>query len=298
MRKGLITVALAALALSGSLTQAHHGNWLAPGSGHHNAGHAYHAGHGSHGTRLFSPEQAAALYSDDQQHGLAACAGEFPGGHALPLTVVNAKMNPLGLCSNRFAVIYSPRSRTPLLVVERLDRERLQDATGEDRTDNFYPDPRLPADQRAELSDYKGSGYDRGHQSPAADQPDVTAMEQSFALSNMVPQDPDNNHKIWNKLEQDVRKFAKRAPGSIYVFTGPLFAEDVTTIGDNQVWVPAQLFKLVYDEDAQRAWAYVLDNTADARIEKPMDYARFVKLTHLALLPGVKLSGSIAAKAR
>lgn len=296
MQKGLIAVVLTALALSGALTQAGSGSWLPRETGSHADRQAHH--HASHGTRAFSPEQAAALYGSEQQKGLSACTDQFPGDRALPLTVVGANMAPLGLCSNHFAVIYSPRSRTPLLVAERLDRERLQDASGEERTDNFYPDPRLAADQRAELSDYRGSGYDRGHQSPAADQPDATAMAQSFALSNMVPQDPTNNRKIWNKLEQDVRKFAKRASGRVYVFTGPLFTTEVTTIGDNQVWVPAQLFKLVYDEDSQRAWAYVLDNTADAQITKPMDYASFVKLTGLALLPGVKITGSIAAKSR
>jgi endonuclease G len=108
----------------------------------------------------------------------------------------------------------------------------------------------------------------------------------------MVPQDPTNNRKIWSKVESDVRKFAKRAEGNVYVFTGPLFDPGHTTIGDNKVWVPTRLFKLVYDASSQRAWAYVLPN-AEARIERPMDYDAFVKTTGLKLLGNLPVTGSV-----
>ena len=117
-------------------------------------------------------------------------------------------------------------------------------------------------------------------------------MAQSFALSNMVPQDPTNNRKIWSKVESDVRKFAKRADGNVFVFTGPLFDTGHTTIGDNKVWVPTRLFKLVYDASSKRAWAYVLPN-AETRIERPMDYETFVKTTGLDLLENLPVSGSV-----
>lgn len=118
------------------------------------------------------------------------------------------------------------------------------------------------------------------------------SLLQSFALSNIVPQDPTNNRKIWSKVESDVRKFAKRADGNVFVFTGPLFDPGHSTIGDNKVWVPTRLFKLVYDYSSKRAWAYVLPN-AEARIEKPMDYATFVKVTGLNLLGNLPVYGSV-----
>ncbi|EJM13960.1 DNA/RNA endonuclease G, NUC1 [Pseudomonas sp. GM21] len=242
-----------------------------------------------------SKSAALDLYSNKQkQASFDGCADLFPAAKPINIATVPATMNPLALCSDHFAVLYSQTSKTPLVVVERLNAAQLQDAKGEERTNQFYADPRIPKSGRAELSDYRSQhpAVDRGHQSPAADAPNPNAMAQSFALSNMVPQDPTNNRKIWSKVESDVRKFAKRAEGNVYVFTGPLFDPGHTTIGDNKVWVPSRLFKLVYDASSQRAWAYVLPN-AETRIERPMDYDAFVKATGLKLLGNLPVTGSV-----
>ena len=250
-----------------------------------------------HVSRSGSISQNAALdlYSNKQkQASFEGCADLFPAARPINMATVPATMNPLALCSDNFAVLYSQTSKTPLVVVERLTAAQLQDAKGEERTNQFYADPRIPKGGRAELSDYRSQhpAVDRGHQSPAADAPSPHAMAQSFALSNMVPQDPTNNRKIWSKVESDVRKFAKRADGDVFVFTGPLFDSGHSTIGDNKVWVPTRLFKLVYDASSKRAWAYVLPN-AETRIERPMDYDAFVKSTGLKLLGNLPVTGSV-----
>ncbi|WP_439856280.1 DNA/RNA non-specific endonuclease [Pseudomonas yamanorum] len=255
------------------------------------------AEHQQHTSRSGSISQGAALalYSNKQkQASFDGCADLFPAAQPINTATVPATLKPLALCSDNFAVLYSQTSKTPLVVVERLNARQLQDAKGEERTNQFYPDPRIPKGARAELSDYRGQhpAVDRGHQSPAADAPSTNAMAQSFALSNMVPQDPTNNRKIWSKVEADVRKFAKRADGNVYVFTGPLFDPGYSTIGDNKVWVPTRLFKLVYDVSSTRAWAYVLPN-AETRIQKPMDYDTFVKTTGLKLLGNLPVTGSV-----
>jgi endonuclease G len=240
-----------------------------------------------------SQSDALSLYSQrQQQNSFDECADKFPQTRPISLVNVPTKMKPMALCSDNFAVLYSQTSKTPLVVVERLNAEVLQDAKGEERTNAFYPDPRIPKGARAELSDYRGSNLDRGHQSPAADAPDQKAMAQSFALSNMIPQDANNNRKIWSKVEKDVRKFAQRADGNVFVYTGPLFDAGYQTIGDNKVWVPTRLFKLVYDEKSQRAWAYVLVN-GNTPIQKPMDYQTFVETTGLKLLGDLPVSGSV-----
>lgn len=241
-------------------------------------------------------DEALSLYSAKQrQNSFEACADQFPGGRPLDLARVPASLRPLALCSNHFAVLYSQASKTPAVVVERLSAARLRDAKGEERTNDFFADPRIPVSGRGELGDYRGQdpAVDRGHMAPAADSPDQLAMSQSFALSNMVPQDPTSNRKIWNKVEQDTRKYALRARGDVFVFSGPIFDAGHATVGRNKVWKPTRLFKLVYDGTTGRAWAYVLPN-AESRLGRPMDYATFVNTTGFNLLEGLPVTGTIS----
>ncbi|WP_350556423.1 DNA/RNA non-specific endonuclease, partial [Pseudoalteromonas sp. CAL107-MNA-CIBAN-0098] len=72
------------------------------------------------------------------------------------------------LCMDGFATMYSGVSRTPLWSAEHLTRKRLNQAKEIDREDSFHEESRLPKSARASLSDYSGSGYDRGHIAPNA----------------------------------------------------------------------------------------------------------------------------------
>lgn len=223
-------------------------------------------------------------------NGFTACSKLFPQNKPLSMDGLNKEWRPKALCFDDFAVLYSGLSKTPMVTFEMLNKEKLANALDEKRTDNFFPDARLSPSERSELADYRGSGYDRGHMAPAGDRPTALAMNQSFSLSNMIPQNPVNNQKIWSKVESDVRKFGRRAQGNVYVFTGPIFttvAGQQKTIGRDNVWVPAQMFKLVFDEASGRAWAYIVDNTSTAPINAPMDYAHFVQATGWQLLPNL-----------
>jgi endonuclease G len=235
---------------------------------------------------------ATDLYSREQlAQSFAACANVFPNANtaavenAFKERTYHQDMRPTPLCSDGFAVMYSKTSKTPLVAVERLNAGIIADAKGEERTDIFYADPRLKQGERAELSDYKGSGFDRGHQAPAGDAVNPHAMAQTFALSNMIPQDQTNNRKVWSKIEGDTRKYASRAKGDVFVYTGPIYAtNNVKTIGDNKVWVPTHIFKLVYDQSSGRSWAFILENSASATIGEPMSYKDFVTITGLRLI--------------
>lgn len=218
--------------------------------------------------------------------GFAGCPGFFPGGHAPRLPADAAGWKTRELCYDSFAVLHSGATRTPVYSVERLTRAQIQDAKDEERTNVFFADARLPKAERAELSDYVGSGFDRGHMSPAGDQPNAQSMAQSFSLANMIPQAPKNNQKTWRNVESSTRKYVQRAQGNVFVFTGPAFTENAGVL-KGRVVVPSHLYKLVYDEAANRAWAYWLPNTDDARMGPPIDYAEFTRRLGFEMLPGL-----------
>ncbi|WP_119154961.1 DNA/RNA non-specific endonuclease [Caldimonas tepidiphila] len=220
--------------------------------------------------------------------GFADCRQFFPGE---PPRLTAAKVHkPRELCYDAFAVLHSGQSKTPVYVVERLTREQLLDADDEKRTNRFFADARLPSAERAQLEDYKGSGYDRGHMAPAADMPTARAMAQSFSLANMVPQSRVNNQRAWAGIERATRSYAMRAAGPVHVFSGPVFAsQPPQTIGPGRVWVPTHLFKLVYDARENRAWAHWIENTDHAKAGKPISYEELVRRTGIEFLPGLKV---------
>jgi len=223
------------------------------------------------------------------ESGFEQCRQLFAYGKP-PVIQHKENMQPRALCFSAFAVLHSGASRTPIYVAERLNRALLLDARNNQRTNKFFADARLPRSERAELADYQGSGFDRGHMAPAGDMATDESMAQSFSLANVVPQSPVNNRKAWAAIEKATRKYVMRAAGDVFVITGPVFDGTPPTIGINKVWVPQHLFKLFYDPDTNRAWAHWLDNTDEAKVGNPISYEELVRRTGMELLPGWKNS--------
>ena len=82
-----------------------------------------------------------------------------------------------------------------------------------------------------------------------------------------------------------------RAKGDVYVISGPVFDSSPKTIGDNRVWVPKYLYKLVYDATTGRAWAHWIDNNDEARAGKPISYPELVRRTGIEFLPKARIRG-------
>lgn len=164
------------------------------------------------------------------------------------------------LCRKGYLLAHSPEHKTPIWVIEHLTAEKAQGSIP--RYNKFRPDPDLKEGERAELSDYKKSGYDRGHMAPAANMRwDQQAMIECFFLSNMVPQTGRGmNQGIWKNLEEHIRDWAlDRA--ELYIFTGPIYEGGIReTIGKNRVAVPTHLYKIVYDPNKAEAIAFIMPN--------------------------------------
>lgn len=203
--------------------------------------------------------------------GFAACSQFFPTGR-----VFAYRMEARELCFSEFAVLYNTQTKSPAVVIERLNAQSLRSARVQQRTDQFFEDARLPARDRAWLKDYAGSGYDRGHMAPAGNMSTPEGMAQSFSLTNIVPQDAQNNRGIWADLEKSTRKYVMRAAGDVYVFTGPSYLRPNGVIGRG-LPVPSDLWKVVYDAAAKRAWVLWVANDSYAQRNVRIEYAEFIR---------------------
>ena len=129
------------------------------------------------------------------------------------------------------------------------------------RNDHFEPDPLLTSCSVSN-TDYKNSGYDRGHLVPAADMCySYQTMNESFYLSNMAPQVPGFNRGIWKKLEEQVRQWAIDDK-AVYVVTGTILTNRVHTIGSSRIPVPVYFYKVIldYTEPDIKGIAFIMPN--------------------------------------
>lgn len=143
-----------------------------------------------------------------------------------------------------YTASYNKTTKQPNWVAWHLTADRTTGPAKRSGVD-FQADMDVPV-PRAEDSDYYGSGYDRGHMCPAADNKySEKAMEESFLFTNMCPQNGNLNRGDWNEMEQACRRWAKEY-GGVYVVCGPiLYKGKHKTIGKNKVVVPEAFFKVV-----------------------------------------------------
>ncbi|ETI20516.1 hypothetical protein G647_08553 [Cladophialophora carrionii CBS 160.54] len=154
-------------------------------------------------------------------------------------------------------------TRNPHWVAEHFTPQSLLMNNASRRHSVFYEDLSVPPMFRAKLSDYFRSGYDRGHQVPAADAKwSQEAMDSTFVLSNMCPQVGEGfNRDYWAHFEDFCRGLVKKYP-SVRVVTGPLYLPkkderdgkwrvSYEVIGNPpNVAVPTHFYKIIFAEEA------------------------------------------------
>lgn len=159
------------------------------------------------------------------------------------------------LCRDGYAVGYNYQTKNADWVAYHISADSVN-ATYK-RSNKFKQDKELPAETRATLADYKGSGYDRGHLAPSATMDFSRAsMTQSFLMSNMSPQLPGFNRVGWRILEEHVRDLANEY-NELYVVTGPIYHGNENTIG-NDVTIPSAFYKVILDPAFNDAIAFIV----------------------------------------
>ena len=159
-----------------------------------------------------------------------------------------------------YALLYSEVYEQPLWVSYKLTKDEIQNEVSK-RTNNYRVDPYIETGS-AILSDYEGSGYDRGHLAPAADMAwSEKAMSESFLLANISPQVPSLNRGIWRVLEEKIRKWVLKEK-ELYIITGPIIQPNHKTIGLNKVAVPQWYYKIIIDnyQPEVKAVAFIIPN--------------------------------------
>lgn len=170
---------------------------------------------------------------------------------------------------NRYYVLgYSYYFRQAKWALEIVDPNKID----LERAENFRPDFRIPEPFRADLVDYRNSGYDRGHLVASANQSELAIQNsETFLLSNMSPQTPQFNRGVWKKLEIAIRELDARPEiYETYVICGPIFDFDtpVIRIGTEDsngvsLPIPNAYFKSVLTENNKgdlHMWSFILPN--------------------------------------
>lgn len=96
------------------------------------------------------------------------CSSQFYRGVSPAITSEKLTQQTHAVCFSEIAVLYSGVARTPLWSAEHLTPARIERARGlaRLRSNAFHEEASLPEDERSWLSDYKRSGFDRGHIQP------------------------------------------------------------------------------------------------------------------------------------
>ncbi len=161
------------------------------------------------------------------------------------------------VCHQAYEALVADQARDPLWSAERLGFAGR--SPGKRRHEaRFRAEPLVPAADRAEPWDY-GHGYDRGHMTPAGDVQPGPARQETYSLANVVPQVPRLNRGKWERIENAVRRLARR-DGTLYVVTGPVLAAGDRRTWDGTVDIPAVIWKAVYDPADGLTLAWVCTN--------------------------------------
>lgn len=190
---------------------------------------------------------------------------------------------------DEFVSCYNRQTRNPYWVVEHITSESLAARNADRKFSFFKEDEGIPEMFRGKLKDYFRSGYDRGHQAPAANAKfSQKAMDETFFLTNMSPQVGDGfNRDYWAHLEYFCRQLTKKY-SSVRIVTGPLYLPKVDPLDGKtkvcyevignppNIAVPTHFFKLIVGENSNNdnlsVAAFVLPNDVISNETKLTDF--------------------------
>jgi len=191
----------------------------------------------------YSPDYVRGVAPGDRTHVYGGLPVPAPALDAPPRVLVN-----LG-----YVVGYSDARGNPLWAAYRVRDLDLRDPPP--RPDRFTADLRTAA--RIGPEAYSRSDFDRGHLAPnyaIATRYGRQAQEETFQMSNIVPQRHALNAGVWKELEQRIATSYPGRFGEVWVFAGPVFGPNPRRL-QRRVAVPEAFFMIIVDESDGRVRA-------------------------------------------
>jgi endonuclease G len=165
-----------------------------------------------------------------------------------------------------YTSVFSKSLKYPILVEWWVTKSALECTNPVARKDKFIPDPLLKKDSDV-AEDYVGSGFDRGHLAPAADNrcKGADVMEESFFFTNMAPQYPGLNRGQWKNLEEWTRYLATQND-SVFVQAGCV--GDVKKV--KRLAIPSHCWKIITIKKTGEVTAYWFPNVPEKSVSFEM----------------------------
>lgn len=210
-------------------------------------------------------QQSAKKQKETKQKRLSDMPAES-SGMELPASL-KGKRSEYILKRKGYTASFNREWNLPNWVAWELNKDKLVEREG--RSDKFLPDPDLSEAEAVTTDDYKRSGWDRGHMCPAGDNRwHWKAMQESFYMTNICPQDHNLNRGDWKELEEKCRRWAEKE-GSIYIVCGPiLYNRKHQVIGkEHRIIVPEAFFKVVLSLNGKqpKAAGFIFKNSSGNR---------------------------------
>lgn len=144
-----------------------------------------------------------------------------------------------------FMVGYSDIRGNPLWVIYQITAIK-DNATPHKRPQTFSTDWRGLT--RISHHDYTRSGFDRGHMAPnyaISRLYGKQAQLDTFLMTNITPQRPNLNQKVWQRLEAVEVDYFTKLHGRVWVITGPVFSNPLNRLKSSwKVEIPEAFYKI------------------------------------------------------
>lgn len=138
-----------------------------------------------------------------------------------------------------------------------------------ERQTTFKTDPDLPhGAYKVKTSDYVNSGYDRGHMTRSECRTRSTEDNKAtFYLSNILPQTPKLNQRLWKNLEDYCNDLCNVDNKQLYIICGGVYYTNHKI--KNKISIPDSCYKIVVILNHGQGLSDVTENTPVIAVMMP-----------------------------